>query len=225
MKKGGPELLSAHPQVLYVYGISVVLSRRFLLRTSSSGSAVAVTSGDTPFDVYPSEDMALENGGAHKVVDENGVVWVFANKNEAEDFAAANGAEVETITHAVTFDDCLPTTANTVVEVENGSPVTKPTDPVCEGWKFLGWYEFANGSYAAEPYDFAAPVRSDLTLYAKRELIEEEPEVTPQNPSESEKDDGLAQTGDVTSFLPAVVAGAAGLTAAAAALTLRRRSK
>ena len=47
----------------------------------------------------------------------------------------------------------------------------------------------------------------------------------PQNPSESEKDDGLAQTGDVTSFLPAVVAGAAGLTAAAVALTLRRRSK
>lgn len=188
-------------------------------------SAVAVTSGDTPFDVYPSEDMALENGGAHKVVDENGVVWVFADKDEAEDFAAANGVEVETITHAVTFDDCLPSTTNQVVEVENGSPVTKPTDPVCEGWKFLGWYEFANGSYAAEPYDFAAPVRSDLTLYAKWEQIEEEPEVTPQNPSESEKDDGLAQTGDVTSFLPVIVAGAAGLTAAAGALTLRRRSK
>ena len=188
-------------------------------------SAVAVTSGDTPFDVYPSEDMALENGGAHKVVDENGVVWVFADKDEAEDFAAANGAEVETITHAVTFDDCLPSTTNQVVEVENGSPVTKPTDPVCEGWKFLGWYEFANGSYAAEPYDFAAPVRSDLTLYAKWEQIEEEPEVTPQNPTESEKDDGLAQTGDVTNFLPAIVAGAAGLTAAAGALTLRRRSK
>lgn len=188
-------------------------------------SAVAVTSGDTPFDVYPSEDMALENGGAHKVVDKNRVVWVFADKDEAEDFAAVNGVKVETITYAVTFDDCLPTTANTVVEVENGSPVTKPTDPVCEGWKFLGWYEFSNGSYAAEPYDFAAPVRSDLTLCAKWEQIEEEPEVTPQNPSESEKDDGLAQTGDVTSFLPAIVAGAAGLTAAVGALTLRRRSK
>ncbi len=188
-------------------------------------AAVAVNGGETPYDIFPSTDEALENGGAHAVVDKQGNTWVFADKDAASSFAGENGSKVETVTHTVTFDDCLPTTANTVVEVENGSPVTKPTDPVCEGWKFLGWYEFSNGSYAAEPYGFAAPVRSDLTLYAKWEQIEEEPEVTPQNPSESEKDDGLAQTGDVTSFLPAVVAGAAGLTAAAVALTLRRRSK
>ena len=42
---------------------------------------------------------------------------------------------------------------------------------------------------------------------------------------DADKDDKLAQTGDVVSFLPAVVAGAAGITAAAGALTLRRRSK
>ena len=188
-------------------------------------AAVAVNGGETPYDIFPSTDEALENGGAHAVVDKQGNTWVFADKDAASSFAGENGSTVKTVTHTVTFDDCLPTTANTVVEVENGSPVARPTDPACEGWKFLGWYEFANGSYAAEPYDFAAPVRSDLTLYAKWEQIEEEPEVTPQNPSESEKDDGLAQTGDVTSFLPAVVAGAAGLTAAAVALTLRRRSK
>lgn len=188
-------------------------------------AAVAVNDGETPYDIFPSTDEALENGGAHAVVDRQGNTWVFADKDAASSFAGENGSTVKTVTHTATFDDCLPTTANTVVEVENGSPVTKPTDPVCEGWKFLGWYEFANGSYAAEPYDFAAPVRSDLTLYAKWEQIEEEPEVTPQNPSESEKDDGLAQTGDVTSFLPVIVAGAAGLTAAAGALTLRRRSK
>ena len=188
-------------------------------------AAVAVNDGETPYDIFPSTDEALENGGAHTVVDRQGNTWVFADKDAASSFAGESGSTVKTVTHTVTFDDCLPTTANTVVEVENGSPVARPTDPACEGWKFLGWYEFSNGSYAAEPYGFAAPVRSDLTLYAKWEQIEEEPEVTPQNPSESEKDDGLAQTGDVTSFLPAVVAGAAGLTAAAAALTLRRRSK
>lgn len=188
-------------------------------------AAVAVNGGETPYDIFPSTDEALENGGAHAVVDRQGNTWVFADKDAASSFAGENGSTVETVTHTVTFDDRLPTTANTVVEVENGSPVARPTDPACEGWKFLGWYEFANGSYAVEPYDFAAPVRSDLTLYAKWEQIEEEPEVTPQNPSESEKDDGLAQTGDVTSFLPVIVVGAAGLTAAAGALTLRRRSK
>lgn len=188
-------------------------------------AAVAVNGGETPYDIFPSTDEALENGGAHAVVDKQGNTWVFTDKDAASSFAGENGSKVETVTHTVTFDDCLPSTTNQVVEVENGSPVTKPTDPVCEGWKFLGWYEFANGSYAVEPYDFAAPVRSNLTLYAKWEQIEEEPEVTLQNPSESEKDDGLAQTGDVTSFLPVIVAGAAGLTAAAGALTLRRRSK
>lgn len=188
-------------------------------------AAVAVNGGETPYDIFPSTDEALENGGAHTVVDRQGNTWVFADKDAASSFAGENGSTVKTVTHTVTFDDCLPTTANTVVEVENGSPVARPTDPACEGWKFLGWYEFSNGSYAAEPYGFAAPVRSNLTLYAKWEQIEEEPEVTPQNPSESEKGDGLAQTGDVTSFLPAVVAGAAGLTAAAGALILRRRSK
>ena len=48
-------------------------------------------------------------------------------------------------------------------------------------------------------------------------------ETTPE--TETSETDGLAQTGDVVSFLPAVVAGAAGITAAAGALTLRRRSK
>lgn len=188
-------------------------------------AAVAVTSGETPYDIYPTADMALENGGAHIVVDKQGNTWVFANKDDASDFADANGSNVKTVTHTVTFDDCLPSTTNQVVEVENGSPVTRPADPACEGWKFLGWYEFANGSYAAVPYDFAAPVRSDLTLYAKWEQIEEEPEVTPQNPSESKKDDGLAKTGDSTMVAPLAVAGIAGIAALGSAVTLRRRSK
>ncbi len=100
-------------------------------------AAVAVNDGETPYDIFPSTDEALENGGAHAVVDRQGNTWVFADKDAASSFAGENGSTVKTVTHTATFDDCLPTTANTVVEVENGSPVTKPTDPVCEGWKFL----------------------------------------------------------------------------------------
>lgn len=190
------------------------------------GAAVAVNDGETPYDIYPSKEAALENGGAHAVVDKQGNTWVFADKDAASSFAGENGSTVETVKHTVTFDDRLPTTTNQVVEVENGSPVTKPTDPVCEGWKFLGWYEFANGSYAVEPYDFAAPVRSNLTLYAKWEQIEEEPEVTPQNPSESEKGDGgLAQTSDPTTVAPLVVSAVAGIAALAAGAVMLRRRK
>ena len=193
------------------------------------GAAVAVNGGETPYDIFPSTDEALENGGAHTVVDRQGNTWVFADKDAASSFADESGSTVKTVTHTVTFDDCLPTTANTVVEVENGSPVARPTDPACEGWKFLGWYEFSNGSYAAEPYDFAAPVRSDLTLYAKWEQVDPEPEVEPQDPAapetDAEKNDGgLAQTGDATSVAPLVASAMAGATAlAAGAVTLRRR--
>ena len=192
-------------------------------------AAVAVNAGETPYDIYPSKEAALENGGAHAVVDRRGNTWVFADKDAASDFANESGSEVETVTHTVVFDDCLPTTENATVEVENGSTVTKPDDPTCEGWKFLGWYEFANGEYAAKPYDFATPVRSDLTLYAKWEQVDPEPEEKPQNPvvpeTDVEKNDGgLAQTSDPTTVAPLVASAAAGIAAlAAGAVTLRRR--
>ena len=81
--------------------------------------------------------------------------------------------------------------------------------------------------------DVTAPEQGDGTSNETTPGSEGEPEPTPGAEDDSEptpetetpEADGLAQTGDVVSFLPAVVAGAAGLTAAAGALTLRRRSK
>lgn len=93
-------------------------------------AAVAVNDGETPYDIHPSKEGALENGGAHTVVDEQKNTWVFADKDDAEKFAQQVGGKVTTIIHTVTFDDCLVSTENTVVEVENGTTVARPADPV-----------------------------------------------------------------------------------------------
>ena len=45
-----------------------------------------------------------------------------------------------------------------------GKPMVAPSDPVRDGYTFLGWYTDASGTVA---WDFSDPVTSDMTLYAK----------------------------------------------------------
>ncbi len=64
------------------------------------------------------------------------------------------------VTYTVTFDgaDIGPIT------VDHGTVVTEPTDPVRDGYTFDGWY---TDSARTVPYDWSAPVTSDIMLYAK----------------------------------------------------------
>lgn len=77
-----------------------------------------------------------------------------------------------TQTHKVTFDDCLESTKNQVVEVADGETVARPADPVCEGWTFLGWY---TDTQLTQEFDFSTPVTADMTLYAKWQQNAEQP--------------------------------------------------
>ncbi|MCL2337259.1 MAG: InlB B-repeat-containing protein [Firmicutes bacterium] len=61
----------------------------------------------------------------------------------------------------VTFDAQGGTPAPPAVTVNYGTPVSKPADPVKEGFTFAGWY---NGAIA---YDFSKTVTTNLTLTAK----------------------------------------------------------
>lgn len=182
-------------------------------------AAVAVNGGETPYDIFPSTDEALENGGAHTVVDRQGNTWVFADKDAASSFAGEIGSTVKTVTHTVTFDDCLPTTANTVVEVENGTTVARPAEPVCEGWKFLGWYADAS---LTTPYDFSAPVTGDITLYAK--WSKDAPSISGEEEPQPPADETLTSTGDMAPLVTAVIA-AAGAGALGLGGAMRRRMR
>ncbi len=89
-----------------------------------------------------------------------------------------------TQTHKVTFDDCLESTKNQVVEVADGETVARPADPVCEGWTFLGWY---TDTQLTQEFDFSTPVTADMTLYAKWQQNAEQP-------GEGSTDDGADDT-------------------------------
>lgn len=54
------------------------------------------------------------------------------------------------------------------VSVKHGMTVTKPTDPVKEGYTFAGWYTDAD---LEEEFDFSTPITSAVVLYAKYEEI------------------------------------------------------
>lgn len=182
-------------------------------------AAVAVNGGETPYDIFPSTDEALENGGAHTVVDRQGNTWVFADKDAASSFAGEIGSTVKTVTHTVTFDDCLPTTANTVVEVENGTTVARPAEPVCAGWTFGGWYADAS---LTTPYDFSAPVTGDITLYAK--WSKDAPSISGEEEPQPPADETLTSTGDMVPLVTAVIA-AAGAGALGLGGAMRRRMR
>ncbi|MGJ0845839.1 InlB B-repeat-containing protein [Tissierella praeacuta] len=47
---------------------------------------------------------------------------------------------------------------------KEGEKATKPTDPIKEGYKFIGWYEDSN---LTKEFDFDTPITKDITLYAK----------------------------------------------------------
>lgn len=66
--------------------------------------------------------------------------------------------------YVVTFDDCLDWTENQTVEVKEGDAVSRPADPVCEGYTFEGWF---SDTGLTQAWDFSAPVTEDLTLWAK----------------------------------------------------------
>ena len=80
----------------------------------------------------------------------------------------AKWVEVQEDVEAVVFkfnSDGGTTISNQIIE--KGKVITKPSDPVKEGYKFLGW--FIND----EPYNFDKPVEGNLEITAKWEKAED----------------------------------------------------
>ena len=68
-------------------------------------------------------------------------------------------------THVVTFDFGYEGAGSSTTAVVDGQPVTRPEDPIRNGYIFSGWY--LNG----EPYDFDTPVTGPIILVAQWEKI------------------------------------------------------
>lgn len=79
-----------------------------------------------------------------------------------------------------------------LVEVAEGSCVSKPQDPVREGYTFDGWFMDEDGTQA---YDFATPVDADLTLYAHWTKVDTEPTPNPGGDGGSGSQGGGSSTG------------------------------
>ena len=135
-----------------------------------------------------------------------------------------------TQTHKVTFDDCLESTTNQVVEVADGETVARPADPVCEGWTFLGWYK---DTQLTQEFDFSTPVTADMTLYAKWQQNAEQPgegttddgaDDTTSTETPTAADETMPQTSDLAGIAVAATGAAgAGLAGIGAILGKKRR--
>ena len=135
-----------------------------------------------------------------------------------------------TQTHKVTFDDCLESTTDQVVEVADGETVARPANPVCEGWTFLGWY---TDTQLTQEFDFSTPVTADMTLYAKWQQNAEQPgegttddgaDDTTSTETPTAADETMPQTSDLAGIAVAATGAAgAGLAGIGAILGKKRR--
>lgn len=65
-------------------------------------------------------------------------------------------------------------------QVLEGSTVVRPADPAETGYAFGGWYLDAG---CTQPFDFAASITGDLTLFAKWEAVAPAPQTDPVTPA------------------------------------------
>ena len=108
-------------------------------------------------------DYTLSEGGELKlIVDGNELSARISGDELALTYGGKSYTLIEKINRNVTFNDDGATTTATVL---NGKSVAKPADPEeKEGKKFVGWYTSAEYT---EVYNFATPVRTDITVYAQ----------------------------------------------------------
>ncbi len=93
----------------------------------------------------------------------NGEVFDFNTPVETDITLVALWEKNEVATYTVTFETAGGSTVDKVT-VEEGATVKKPVDPMRDGYSFDGWFADAG---LTVPFDFSAPVGSDLTVYAR----------------------------------------------------------
>ena len=128
---------------------------------------VTLTNGKTYFLSIAGENITgdytlSESGELKLVVDGKEVSASISGDELAITYGGKSYTLLEKIKRSVTFDN---DGATTTVAVLNGKAIAKPADPEeKDGKKFVGW--FTSAEYK-EVYNFAMPVRADITVYAQ----------------------------------------------------------
>ena len=130
------------------YAVSLTKDKTYILSVA----------GDYKYGAY-----TLSDSGELKLTVDGTEVSATINSDElALSYGGKSYTFLEKIERNVTFNDDGAATTATVL---NGKSVAKPADPEeKEGKKFVGWYTSAEYK---EVYNFAMPVRTDLTVYAQ----------------------------------------------------------
>lgn len=114
------------------------------------------------------EELTEKSGGAdgtYTLNEDDGKIYVYSYK--FSQFAVAYKQEVF---YTVTFDDG---TSKSTVKVKAGEKVSKPSDPVREGYVFKGWYtrgttgtSTTSSTTSASVFNFDTAITKDITLVA-----------------------------------------------------------
>ena len=91
------------------------------------------------------------------------VLGMYASNLNDSVFTGSGSKLVKRVPYTITFDSNGGSTVDSQT-VFNGDKVIKPADPEKKDCSFGGWYSDRDLS---APYDFSAPVQSDMMLYAK----------------------------------------------------------
>ena len=130
--------------------LSVVVK---LTDASGNPAATLFEEGDN-FTSHQGESWAYSNG------------WIDAHNQRVGNYILKNStikAYYKTNTATVTFN--TREAEHFVTQTVNiGECVSRPQDPVKEGYEFLGWY---TNNTVTEEWDFSTPVNHDMVLFAK----------------------------------------------------------
>lgn len=151
--------------------------------------------------------------------------WTFGVDGTKVTESVTLTAKWDAQSRTVTFDDCIKSTSNKVETVSYGNKVSKPADPVLDGWKFEGWF---SDTALTQEYDFNAAVTSNIILYAK--WSEVDPTAPPatdpvapgtEGPASADKV-SLAKTGDSSAWMLLAVLGVVALASSSLIFACRK---
>ncbi len=131
-------------------------NKKIIIATLLSAATIAAVScgkTKTPTDSTQSES----NGSEESKKEESG-------SSSSESTPSSSSNPVDPVkTYTVTFNANNGSSISSLC-VNEGSLITKPSDPTKDGYNFGGWY---SDEACTNLYDFASKVTSNITLYAK----------------------------------------------------------